>query len=89
MMNIKVPETCCAYYNCNKPFSGIELVFLLYAYATMREQTHGKVQMCLDIAKTVLLMCLRYKKRCLWWKVKARQGLAAYLVLSKPAHHDS
>ena len=42
MMGIKVPETCWAYYKCNKPFSSIQLVFLLYAYATMHGQTHIK-----------------------------------------------
>ena len=42
MMGIEVPGTCWAYYKCNKPFSGILLVFLLFAYATMRRQTHIK-----------------------------------------------
>ena len=42
MMGIEVPETCWAYHNCNKPFSDIYLVFLLYAYATMHGQTHIK-----------------------------------------------
>ena len=38
----QMPETCWAYYKCNKPFSGIYLLFLLYAYATMHGQTHIK-----------------------------------------------
>jgi hypothetical protein len=42
MMGIEVPETCWAYYKCNKPFSGIYLVFILYAYATMYGQTDIK-----------------------------------------------
>ena len=42
MMGIEVPETCWAYYKGNKPFGGIYLVFLLYAYATMHGQTHNK-----------------------------------------------
>ena len=42
MMDIEVPKTCWAYYKCNKPFSAIKLVFLLYAYATMHGQTHIK-----------------------------------------------
>ena len=33
MMGIEVPERFWAYYKCNKPFSGIQLVFFfLYAY---------------------------------------------------------
>ena len=39
MMGIEVPETCWTYYKCNKPFSGIWLVFRLYACATMHGQT--------------------------------------------------
>ena len=42
MMGIEVPETCWAYHKCNKTFSDIQLVFLLYAYATMHGQTHIK-----------------------------------------------
>ena len=30
MMGIEVPETCRAYHKCNKAFSDIYLVFLLY-----------------------------------------------------------
>ena len=30
MMDTEVPETCSAYYKCNKPSCGIQLVFLLY-----------------------------------------------------------
>jgi len=35
MMSIEVPETCLAYYKCNKPFSDIYLVFLLYDYVSV------------------------------------------------------
>ena len=42
LMGIEVPETCFAYYKCNKPFIGIWLVFLLYAYATLDGQTYIK-----------------------------------------------
>jgi len=31
MMGIEVSETCWAYHKCNKAYSGIYLVFLLYA----------------------------------------------------------
>ena len=48
MMGIKVPETCWAYYKCNKPFSGIWLVFLLYAYGMeykyFRQRQHNTVE---------------------------------------------
>jgi len=42
MMGTEVPETCWAYHKCNKAFSDIYLVFLLYAYATIHGQTHTK-----------------------------------------------
>jgi hypothetical protein len=32
MMGIEVPETCWECYKCNQPFSGKELVFLLYEF---------------------------------------------------------
>ena len=39
-------ETCSAYYKCNKPFSGIYLVFLLYAnvYITVQIYVYITVQ---------------------------------------------
>ena len=49
MMGIEVPETCWAYHKCNKAFSDIMLVFLLYEYATMHGQTHSKVHLVVCI----------------------------------------
>jgi hypothetical protein len=62
MMGIEVPETCSAYYKCNKPFSGILLIFLLYAYATMHGQTHVKPLLYFPLLNTSPKMAKKGRK---------------------------